>query len=114
MMKPDGAAAENSGDPAAGRPRRLRLVDPDDPRLRRSGDPKIAREQVAAALVEGPAVEHKRAVLAFLDREPEALERNCREGHLTGSAVVIDATGSRTLLMLHRKLGLWLQPGGHV
>ena len=34
-------------------------------------------------------------------------------GHLTGSAVVVDPARERTLLMLHRKLGRWFQPGGH-
>lgn len=34
-------------------------------------------------------------------------------GHLTGSAFILDAAGSRWLLVHHRRLGLWLQPGGH-
>lgn len=34
-------------------------------------------------------------------------------GHFTGSALVVSADGGRTLLTHHRKLGLWLQPGGH-
>lgn len=34
-------------------------------------------------------------------------------GHFTGSALVVSADGRRTLLTHHRKLGLWLQPGGH-
>lgn len=33
--------------------------------------------------------------------------------HFTGSAVVVDASGARTCLVHHRKLGRWLQPGGH-
>lgn len=52
-------------------------------------------------------------VLAFCRTHPDALERSCLEGHLTGSAVVVDAAGSRTLLLHHAKLGRWLQPGGH-
>ena len=35
------------------------------------------------------------------------------EGHLTASSLVVSADGARTLLTHHRKLGLWLQPGGH-
>src|SRR5690606_4276880 len=35
------------------------------------------------------------------------------EGHFTASAWLVDRTGSRTLLTHHRKLGRWLQPGGH-
>lgn len=34
-------------------------------------------------------------------------------GHLTASSLVVSADGVRTLLTHHRKLGLWLQPGGH-
>lgn len=35
------------------------------------------------------------------------------DAHFTASAFVVDRTGARTLLTHHRKLGLWLQPGGH-
>lgn len=35
------------------------------------------------------------------------------EAHFTGSAVVVDPTGARVLLVHHAKLGRWLQPGGH-
>jgi len=34
-------------------------------------------------------------------------------GHLTGSGFVVDHTRTRVLLLHHRKLGRWLQPGGH-
>ena len=34
-------------------------------------------------------------------------------GHLTASSLLVSADGGRTLLTHHRKLGLWLQPGGH-
>lgn len=35
------------------------------------------------------------------------------EGHFTASALLVSSDGGRTLLTHHRKLGLWLQPGGH-
>jgi 8-oxo-dGTP pyrophosphatase MutT (NUDIX family) len=92
----------------------LTLLASDDARLASATDLAVARRHVEAAAVEGPAVEHQRDVLAFLDHHPDALLRSCAEGHLTGSALVVDAAGSRTLLMLHRKLGRWFQPGGHV
>jgi 8-oxo-dGTP pyrophosphatase MutT (NUDIX family) len=53
-------------------------------------------------------------MLAFVDGHDDALVRSCVEGHLTGSAVVVDARAERVLLMFHRKLQRWLQPGGHV
>ncbi len=35
------------------------------------------------------------------------------EAHFTGSAVVTDPEGARVVLVHHRKLQRWLQPGGH-
>jgi len=34
--------------------------------------------------------------------------------HVTASAIVVDERDLRVLLHLHRRLGRWLQPGGHV
>jgi 8-oxo-dGTP pyrophosphatase MutT (NUDIX family) len=34
-------------------------------------------------------------------------------GHFTGSAWLVSADGARALLLHHRKLDRWLQPGGH-
>lgn len=34
-------------------------------------------------------------------------------GHFTGSAIVVNEDRTRVLLTLHRKLGKWLQLGGH-
>jgi 8-oxo-dGTP pyrophosphatase MutT (NUDIX family) len=52
-------------------------------------------------------------MLAFIDAHPDCLWRTCLEGHLTGSAWVIDRARRKTLLTHHRKLGKWLQLGGH-
>lgn len=57
--------------------------------------------------------DHRRRMLAFLDGHPDALDRGCADGHLTGSAMVVDPVSRRFLLMLHAKLGRWFQPGGH-
>ncbi|QDU67115.1 NUDIX hydrolase [Engelhardtia mirabilis] len=53
-------------------------------------------------------------ILNFIDSNPDALYRTCRDGHLTASGLVIDRAGERGLLTLHRKLERWLQLGGHV
>jgi 8-oxo-dGTP pyrophosphatase MutT (NUDIX family) len=50
---------------------------------------------------------------AFTAAHPDALLRTQLSGHLTGSALVTDPERERVLLTLHRKLGLWLQLGGH-
>ena len=52
-------------------------------------------------------------VLEFCDRHDDALYRSCTEGHLTGSAIVVDPSTGRSLLIHHAKLQRWLQPGGH-
>jgi 8-oxo-dGTP pyrophosphatase MutT (NUDIX family) len=51
--------------------------------------------------------------LAHLAAHSDGLARTCLPAHLTASAAVVDARGDRALLVLHRKVGLWLQPGGH-
>lgn len=43
----------------------------------------------------------------------DCFERACRPGHVTASALVLSPDRSRVLLVHHRKLGRWLQPGGH-
>ena len=50
---------------------------------------------------------------AFLDR-PDPFLRGDPEGHVTASAIVARPRGDLVLLVSHRKLGGWLQPGGHV
>jgi 8-oxo-dGTP pyrophosphatase MutT (NUDIX family) len=50
---------------------------------------------------------------AFLAR-PDPFFRGDAEGHVTASAIVVLPPGDRIVLVSHRKLGGWLQPGGHV
>jgi 8-oxo-dGTP pyrophosphatase MutT (NUDIX family) len=49
----------------------------------------------------------------FLHSDPAVFERSHAPGHFTGSAWLVSADGQRVLLMHHRKLGRWLQLGGH-
>ena len=55
----------------------------------------------------------REAILEFIDAHPDALHRTCLEGHLTGSAAVIDPATRQVLLLFHAKVQRWLQPGGH-
>ena len=56
----------------------------------------------------------KYALLAFLDARPaDACDRSCVPGHLTASALVLDAAGEHVLLTLHPRVGRWIQLGGH-
>ena len=51
----------------------------------------------------------------FLARlDAGAVRREHQPSHLTASAVVLDDSRRHTLLVLHAKVGLWLQPGGHL
>lgn len=90
------------------------MLEAGSPELARSDDLAVARAAVAGALP-GPADhEANRArILDFLDSHPDALHRTCAEGHLTGSAAVLDPGSGRMLLLLHTKIRRWLQPGGH-
>ncbi|MCH2113545.1 MAG: NUDIX hydrolase [Pirellulales bacterium] len=49
----------------------------------------------------------------LVESTPACFERTCRPGHVTGSAWVLSHDRTRCLLVHHRKLGRWLQPGGH-
>ncbi|WP_413775612.1 NUDIX hydrolase [Micromonospora sp. RTGN7] len=51
--------------------------------------------------------------LDLLAAGPAAMAREHRAGHVTASALVLDATGERILLCLHGKLHRWVQLGGH-
>ncbi|MFH9952789.1 NUDIX hydrolase [Streptomyces roseolus] len=51
--------------------------------------------------------------LEHLAAHPDGMYKPCSAGHLTGSALVVDPARGRVLLTLHKKLGLWLQMGGH-
>ncbi|MFC0599629.1 NUDIX hydrolase [Streptomyces palmae] len=62
----------------------------------------------------GPEQDRLRAeYLDHLARYPDGMWRANREAHITASALVLDPSGGRVLLTLHRKLQMWLQMGGH-
>jgi 8-oxo-dGTP pyrophosphatase MutT (NUDIX family) len=53
------------------------------------------------------------ALMTFVQNQPECFERTLMQGHVTGSAFVLNFERDACLLTHHRKLGRWLQPGGH-
>ncbi|TQM82796.1 8-oxo-dGTP pyrophosphatase MutT (NUDIX family) [Saccharothrix saharensis] len=55
----------------------------------------------------------RQAYLGFLAAREDACLRSCEPGHITASALVVDASGERVLLTLHPRVGRWLQLGGH-
>src|SRR5687767_11824108 len=52
-------------------------------------------------------------LIAFVERSPRCFDRSLLEGHVTGSAWLLDDARERCLLTHHKKLGMWLQCGGH-
>jgi 8-oxo-dGTP pyrophosphatase MutT (NUDIX family) len=78
----------------------------------------VTREELVALLAEHePADAEEAADLERMRRWAETLpqpfSRDQPEAHFTASAIVVDETGARTLLVHHRKSGNWFQPGGH-
>jgi len=81
-------------DPAAFRQRVLGLLDAHAARFGRPAeDHGLLRRQIA----QGEDI-HSRGTFP---------------GHVTTSALILDEAGRQSLLIRHRSLGRWLQPGGH-
>ena len=56
-------------------------------------------------------IQHIKRLIAA---HPDILSMSCEIGHITASAVIIDMTTGRALLHFHRRIGRWLQVGGHL
>jgi 8-oxo-dGTP pyrophosphatase MutT (NUDIX family) len=52
-------------------------------------------------------------IVAFVEAHEDCFERSLLVGHVTGSAWVVNPERTHALLVHHRRLGRWLQPGGH-
>jgi len=91
-----------------------RVLAADDPERAPSPDPERSRRRLGDARLD-PSCELARVqVLELLDTHGAALaDRTCAPGHLTGSALVVEEGTGRMLVLFHRKLQRWLQPGGH-
>jgi 8-oxo-dGTP pyrophosphatase MutT (NUDIX family) len=89
---------------------------------------------VATVGADGGELLHRRPLLELLDRylahhapekarverirklvraEPRCFDRDCYPGHVTASAWIVSWDREHFLLTRHRKLGRWLQLGGH-
>lgn len=60
-------------------------------------------------------VEHKKVdeILLFVDKHANCFDRNLSVGHVTASSWLENHDGQLALLGLHKKLGIWVQLGGH-
>lgn len=62
----------------------------------------------------GPAeLEHVSTVRAFAASTAEPMDRSSEDGHVVASGLVASPTLDRVVLLHHRQIGKWLQPGGH-
>ncbi len=52
-------------------------------------------------------------IITFIQTTPACFERDHPSGHVTGSAMVVSYRCDAVLLTHHKKLGRWLQLGGH-
>ena len=53
-------------------------------------------------------------MLGLLDSSAPTSRRQFEPGHLTASAFVVSPEADAVLLILHKKLQIWVQPGGHI
>jgi 8-oxo-dGTP pyrophosphatase MutT (NUDIX family) len=84
---------------------------------RRVRDSDALRDRVRHSVaVKAPIDDAERACIAeFLRRFDELLQpfdEHADRVHVTGSAIVVGRRG--VILVKHKSLGIWLQPGGHV
>jgi 8-oxo-dGTP pyrophosphatase MutT (NUDIX family) len=77
-----------------------------------------ARRADLRALVEGhvPASPRetlaREQILAALEQLTQPCDEHAGPTHVTASAIVVGRRG--TVLHLHKRLGIWMQPGGHI
>jgi 8-oxo-dGTP pyrophosphatase MutT (NUDIX family) len=86
-----------------------------DERLKSKSDLARARETLERYVpADAAQVIARSRMLEFIDAHAsEAHLRTLLEGHLTASALIVDASFERALLTHHKKLNRWLQLGGH-
>lgn len=73
-------------------------------RVRRSVAARVPIDEAERSCVE--------AFIAHYDALDDPFDQEADPVHVTGSAIVIGPRG--VVLLRHKRLGLWLQPGGHV
>ncbi len=52
-------------------------------------------------------------IIDLIAAHPDIFSMTCEVGHITASAAIIEPESRRTLLHYHKRLGRWLQVGGH-
>lgn len=78
-------------------------------------DPRIVPTRNAVAALDPVDEREERSkleVIAGLDSLSQPFSESAASTHVTGSALIVDRDG--LILLRHKRLGIWLQPGGHV
>lgn len=83
------------------------MADPRDPLL------ALLDRHASSRLLLSDEAEGLARMQAFVRTREACFERSHLDGHVTGSAWIVDAAEEQVILLHHKKLGLWLQPGGH-
>ena len=58
-------------------------------------------------------IEHKDRIIAFVQDNENCFERELETGHITSSSWLLNKDASHAMLLHHKKLDKWFQPGGH-
>ena len=58
-------------------------------------------------------IKHKQDIINFINQYPNCFDRSLEIGHITASAWLLNKDRSKSLLMHHNKLDMWVQLGGH-
>lgn len=72
----------------------------------------VIRTVAARRPVDGRESRSRHRILVALGRLERPFDTDSDSTHVTGSAVVLGSAG--VLLHLHKRLGIWVQPGGHL
>jgi ADP-ribose pyrophosphatase YjhB (NUDIX family) len=56
----------------------------------------------------------KQFIQDFITENERYWSRGTLTGHLTGSAWITNKSQSKAVLLHHKKLNIWVQPGGHI
>lgn len=73
---------------------------------------QVRADLIRRAPVDGREARSRHQALVALGRLTAPFDRHADPTHITGSAVVVGSDG--VLLLRHKRLGIWVQPGGHL
>lgn len=57
---------------------------------------------------------HQSTMRSFVEQHADFYKRTLTIGHITSSSWIVNPARTHALLLHHKKLDCWLQPGGHI